>query len=165
MNKTFIILLLIISLFGFNCRNNKTSNNQVKTSNEIDFCSVLANPASYKSKVFQTKAVVRGYHSFILYSEDCCEVDKVVNAQGIDFEKRRQMFKEINEKYANPRSDVSGEITVLGKLEDNDIKPVYPGERMPKYKFTILEIRDYQPNQSLIDSCLSDYGSVIMEKQ
>lgn len=167
MKKIFVILLLMISLFGFNCGDGeKISNKKVENSNEVDFCALMINPESYKSKVIQTKAVIRGYHSFILYNESCCEVDKVVNAQGIDFEKRRKMFEKINEIYSgNAKSDVSGEVVVLVKLEDNDIKPSYSGDTMPKYKFTILEIKSYQPNQDLMKSCLSDYGSITVEKQ
>ncbi|MEP6902241.1 MAG: hypothetical protein ABJA66_10855 [Actinomycetota bacterium] len=117
----------------------------------------MANPESYKSKVLQIKAIIRGYHGYVLYNENCCAVEKVVNAQGIDYEMRRKMAEKINEIYAgNAKSDFSGELTVLGKLEDNDIKPIYPSDIMTKYKFTIQEIKDYQPNHSFIqNSCLS----------
>ena len=173
MKRIFVILLLTISLSGFSCRNNEEiSNKKVENSNEVAFCDLMANPENYKSKIIQTKAVIRGYHSFILYNENCCEVEKVVNAQGIDFEGRRKLFEKIKEKFPEwNKSDVSGEITVLGKLENNDIKPIYPFEKMPRYKFTILEVKNYQPNENLINSCLRDFfrvlchDSVIIEKK
>ena len=128
MNKTLIIFYLIISYVCSNCRSNEAiSNQQIKSSNDVEFCAVLANPENYKAKILQIKAVIRGYHSYILYNENCCAVDKVVNAQGIDYEMRRKMAEKINEVYAgNAKSDFSGEITIWGKLEDNDIKPIYP---------------------------------------
>jgi hypothetical protein len=167
MKKIFIILPLVISLFGFSCRNDeKISNKKAGNSNEVDFCALMANPESYKSKIVQTKAIIRGYHGFILYSENCCEVKKVVNAQGIGFEGRRKLFEKINRIYPEwNKSDVSGEIIVSGKLEDNDIKPSNFFERMPQYKFTILEVIDYQPKKELINSCLNDYDSVVIEKK
>lgn len=166
MKRTTIILLLIISLFDFSCGESEKSPNKVENSNEVDFCTLITNPESYKSKVIQTRAVIRGYHSYILYNENRCEVEKVANAQGIDFKGRRKLFEKINEIYPEwNRSDVSGEISVLGKLEDNDIKPAYSFERMPQYKFTILEITDYQPKKELMNACLSDYSSITVEKQ
>jgi hypothetical protein len=81
------------------------------------------------------------------------------------FETGRKMFekiKEINSDFA--KSDASGEIIVLGKLEDNNLKPPYSGDTMPKYKLTILEIKNYQPNQdSMVSFCLKDYGTKIIE--
>ncbi len=167
MKKFFIILLLLISCFGFSCRNSEEiSNKKVEDSNEVDFCALMANPESYKSKIIQTKVVIRGYHGFVLYSENCCEIEKVVNAQGIGFEERRKLFEKIKEVYPEwNKSDVSGEIMVLGKLEDNNIKPAYSFERMPRYKFTILDIKDYQPNEKLINSCIRDYDSVVIQKK
>lgn len=167
MKKIFVILLLIISSFGFNCSDGeKIPNKKTENSNEVDFCALLTNPERYKSKIIQTKAVIRGYHSFILYNENCCEVEKVVNAQGIGFEGRRKLFEKINQIYPEwNKSDVSGEIVVSGKLEDNDIKPAYSFERMPQYKFTILEVKDYQPKKELMNSCLNDYDSRVIEKK
>ncbi|MEP6903728.1 MAG: hypothetical protein ABJA66_18540 [Actinomycetota bacterium] len=127
----------------------------------------MANPESYKSKTIQTKAIIRGYHDFVLYSENCCELEKVAKAQGIDFEGRRKLFEKIKEVYPEwNESDVKGEITVLGRLEDNDIKPIYSFEKMRRYKFTISEVVDYQPDQTLTDSCfLKIADSVTIEKK
>ena len=102
MKKTFILLLFIVSCFGLNCRVNKAISNQPnKNLNEVEFCSVLANPESYLSKRIQTKVNIYGYHGFVAYSESCCEVGKIVSIDGIDYEMRQKMQERRQMKRGN----------------------------------------------------------------
>lgn len=160
--------LIGVLLFGFGCDNGeKNLSPRAESSKEVDFCVLMADPEAYKSKLIQTKAIIRGYHDFILYDENCCELEKVVKAQGIGFEERRRLFEKIKEVYPNwNKSDVKGEITVLGRLEVNDIKPVYSSEKMCRNKFTLSEVINHKPDETLTNSCFFKIAdSVIIEKK
>ena len=167
MKKTFILLIFIISCLGLNCRiNEELSYKQNENSQNIEFCSVLANPENYLSKRIQTKVNIYGYHGFVAYSESCCEVGKIVSIDGIDYEMRQKMReKEVNLAIPRTSADFKGIVTISGKLEVNDLPPVQATEFKPKYKFTVSEIKEYEPNsQSTADSCVWNYISIMVEK-
>ena len=149
MKKVSLSLFLCIFLLYVACergQENKLSTNK----NEVSFCSLVDFPEKYESKTFQTKAIVLGFHSFIFYSGQCLELDKVL-ALEMSYESRRKLIEAIKSKKVNYSKDflnnnLYAEITVSGEIRKNDgveephvLRPEYKVFR-PKYKFFVSEI-------------------------
>jgi hypothetical protein len=137
------ILLLSFLLFALACE--KTQENKLSINeNEVNFCSFVDSPEKYKAKVIQTKGIVLGYHTFIFYSRQCLEQDKVL-ALEMDYESRHKIGEalyanKINYKTSFLNNNLYAEITVLGELKENDEKETDVFH--PKYKFFVNEIKN-----------------------
>jgi hypothetical protein len=137
------ILLLSLLLFALACE--KTQETKISIDeNEVNFCSLVDSPEKYKSKVIQTKAIVLGYHTFIFYSSQCLEQDKVL-ALKMSYESRHKIGEALNANKINYKTNflnnnLYAEITVLGELKENDEKETDVFH--PKYKFFVNEIKN-----------------------
>ena len=153
MKKVFISLFLcIFFLVGIACEKNQ-KNKLSANKNEVSFCNLFDTPEKYESKTVQTKAIVLGFHSFIFYSGQCLELDKVL-ALEMNYESRRKLIEAIKSKKVNYSKDflnnnLYAEITVLGELKENDKKEpeVFDPQNKifvfhPKYKFFVNEIKN-----------------------
>lgn len=138
-----IIPLLTLLLIGLACEKSY-ENKIVNNDNEANFCSIFNSPERYESKVFQTKAIVLGFHTFIFYNSQCLEQNKVL-ALEMSYESRQKIGEVISSNKINYKTDFLNnnfyaEINVLGELKKNDEneKDVF----RPKYKFFVNEIKD-----------------------
>ena len=137
------ILLISLLLFGLTCEKNRENKSSINE-NEVNFCSIVDSPEKYKAKVIQTKAIVLGFHTFIFYSSQCLERDKVL-ALEMNYESRQRIgealnAKKINYKHSFLNNNFYAEITILGELKDNDEKETDVFH--PKYKLFVNEIKN-----------------------
>ncbi len=141
MKKQFLILSFL--LFALACE--KVQENKVIINeNEINFCSLVDFPEQYESKIIQTKAIVLGFHTFIFYSGQCLEQDRVT-ALEMNYEFRTKLFEaieanKVNYKTSFLNNNLYAEITVSGELKKNDENE--PEVFHPKYKFFVNEIKN-----------------------
>lgn len=141
--KLQFIIGLITLVLAFACdikRENELPINKA----EVNFCSLLDSPEQYKFKIIQTKAIVLGYHSLILYSGECLAENKII-ALEVNYESFRKIGEAItanrkNYKTSFLNNNLYAEITILGELKVNDEeqeKQVFK----PKYRFFVTETK------------------------
>ncbi len=141
--KLQFIIGLITLVLSFACET-KQENKLSINKNEVSFCSMLDSPEQYKSRITQTKAIVLGYHSLILYSGECLAENKII-ALDMDYESFKKMGEAIianrkNYKTSFLNNNLYAEITISGELKENEEKQEEQVFK-PKYKFFVTEVK------------------------
>lgn len=140
----FTSILLIFLLFNVSC--NKVQEKEVvESGNLVNFCSLAGSPEKYESKSIETKAIVLGYHSFIFYSGECIEQNKII-ALDMSYESRYKILEAISLNKINYHTDylnnnVYAEIFASGELKKN-VEKEEEEVFHPKFKFFVNEIKD-----------------------
>lgn len=142
MKRQFVIGLITLVL-SFACKTTQENKLPIDK-DEVNFCSMLDSPEEYKSRIIQTKAIVLGYHSLILYSGECLVENKII-ALDVNYESFKKIGEAITANRKNyPTSylnnNLYAEITISGELKENDEKQ----ENLvfkPKYKFFVTDVK------------------------
>lgn len=148
-------LVLAVSLTG--CRETPTMSKSPIEPVFEKLCDVLGAPDRYLSKPLTVRGAIVGFHEVFFYSPSCCGAEKLALVEDLDFDKRKEIFANVEERYPNSgRAEIQGEVVFYGILERND------GPQSPNlmthlsYKFRVLKVVEYQANRSLEMPCPPD---------
>lgn len=150
--KTLCFIFLVLLVF-VNCSNfEENIDNRVEN---VKFCDLFNNINDYKFKTVETKAIMLGFHDFILYDENCFDAEHTVSLEFSKISRQQliQIAETLGEKiYYN--HNLYGQIKFIGKLSENENSGSNiesdPHKQEFPYKFTVIEVKELSPLEKKI---------------
>jgi hypothetical protein len=117
--KLSFFTLLAILLLMISCKTDVENSSTLPSPSPeyLDVCDVTKNIAQYNNKTIKIKAKIKGYHELVLYDDSCPEDGNLIKIEFSDLT-QKQLF-DISNKANFQKSDITGDIFVLGKIEQD----------------------------------------------
>jgi hypothetical protein len=159
-NMRILVWLVIFSAcICFSC-NNREENDGTTVERVEELCTVTKNISAYDGRIVRVKALIRGFHSPLLYSEKCDGIGNVILLEA-DRESYHLLLDEMRRAtFKKKRSEITGEIVLEGRIEKDqgslfdyefDVQPV-PSKNTGKvsklltvHRITSIKILHFKP--------------------
>lgn len=148
-------LLAIIILLNVSCLRKDEEQNITTTQLKVEFCELFNNSEHYVSKDVQTRAIIVGFHEFILYSKDCFDE---YHTLSLEFDKtsRQQLIELVNNLNEKGfyRNNIYGKIVITGQFKENNYNEDNSEQELFKqkfaYKILVTEVKEFSPLEEKI---------------
>lgn len=114
----FLLCFAIIS-----CVNSNKEKTQDPLDEYLSVCKIKENIAQYDNKIIKVEALIKGFHELVLYDNNCPDENFIIKLK-LDEITYEQLLKFTKEKKIQ-KSEFTGKIFILGKLEKNAGKLLY----------------------------------------
>jgi hypothetical protein len=117
-------MLLLISIIAFNIiKIRRYETTPPLEINYLTVCEITSNTAFYDNKFVNIRAAIKGYHEIFLYDKNCSGNRNIILV-NFDADSRQQLIDLAKEAQLK-KSDITGEIFLSGKFEQNKGKLLY----------------------------------------